>query len=270
MNIKKWLGTSLILLLLIGCGGGGSDSTDSTSRSLYGFWNYKAYYQECSSTPAEGIAAFEDTPGHVLIISGEDWHNDCSTSSLDEAISLPLINDFNAVSESNFKEALLDALAPAYEGELEIAIEEYSENEIVFKLLDGRDSSVEIVELYKTDDSDQPESIDITGTWDYTLSYSTCPDETELGTFTWTYYSDGYGLSYYTDNELNSDTCEYEGSRYYYDDMSLTANPVSAAELQNALYEIGDAYWTVVFESENRITFTASDGYMTGTFILTR
>ena len=115
---------------------------------------------------------------------------------------------------------------------------------------------------YSLDISDTVSTINIVGTWDYSMTYESCPNKTEQGTGTWSYHSDGYGLSTDTNNRIDPRSCSYIGP-YSIDDGGdhYPANsPINEAEFEAALnaYNSNWSWQNTQFESQNRISVTGT------------
>jgi hypothetical protein len=110
--------------------------------------------------------------------------------------------------------------------------------------------------------ANHPESINIIGTWNYILTYDDCPNQTEQGTSTWTYHSDGYALSTYTSNQIDPRYCSYigpddsdDGGNHY-----PASNPITPAEFESGLNDYNSNYlWdNTQFKTKNKISLTGT------------
>ncbi len=112
------------------------------------------------------------------------------------------------------------------------------------------------------DNGDDALTINIIGTWGYVLTYKSCSGQTEYGTATWTYHSDGYGLSTSTSNILNPYTCNFDGPDSTSDggDHFSAVSPITHTEFTAGLNDYNsDYFWSGSgFVSANKIIVTGS------------
>jgi hypothetical protein len=120
-----------------------SSNTQSNTINITGSWNYSGYYEDCLNAPAEGTMLFSEKD---LLISGEDWHHDCTISNLEESSLSHSLNSLLSVTPEEFKAIL----ALFYNtSRFEFQNTKYKENHMVWRIVDGYDNSVEILELIR-------------------------------------------------------------------------------------------------------------------------
>lgn len=261
MDTKKWLGISFVSLLLIGCGGSDSPDLDSTSDgstfNLTGAHSYKGYYQECESDKAEGTIEFEES---YYSVEGEDWHSDCDLTNFTDSGS-HIFENIESINSSEF-DVFLRGWYPQDIFQIEYLT--FNESGIKAKITDLRDDSVEFFELFPvtSDGESSVDTINIIGTWAYSLTYSECPDIASLGSVTWTYHSDGYGLSIARTEKLSLSSCSFvDASDLEAEEHYPASNPITPEEFQAGWNDLDSGvYWqSIEFESANKIILTGID-----------
>lgn len=121
-------------------------------------------------------------------------------------------------------------------------------------------AKVRLVRNISEPNDEQPSTINIIGTWDYTVSYTSCPDDTENGTMAWTYQNGYYQLTLHREYMLDHESCEFAGNIIGTGNESPASNPITVSEFVAGAFNI-DYFpiweWdTIVFDTTNKIVLT--------------